>query len=73
MFKTLITLIILIKIQGVQWLSHLDHLDLVGKSSLSNYLVKSDARRIVSISTRLVTYKCDIVLFDKINIFLKSC
>jgi len=43
------------EIQDAQGPSHLDHLDLVDRSSLPIYLVKSDARRIVPISTRLVT------------------
>ena len=55
MFKILIILIILIRIQDVQELSHLNYLNFVNRSSLSNYLVKSDARRIVPINTRLVT------------------
>ncbi len=55
MFKALIILIILIRIQGVQGLSHLDYLNFVDRHFLSNYLVKSNAWRIVLINTRLVT------------------
>ena len=54
-FKVLITLIILTRIQGVQGSSLLDHLNFVDRSFFLDYLVKSDAQRIVSISTRLVT------------------
>ncbi len=55
MFKILITLIILIRIQDVQESSHLNYFDFVDKSSLLDCLVKSNARRIVLISMRLVT------------------
>ncbi len=70
-FKVLIILIILILNQDVQTSSHLDYLNLVDRSSLSNYLVKSDARQIVLINTRLVTtysIKLELLLDSRVKI-----
>jgi len=55
MFKILIILIILIRIQDIQDSSYLNYFDFVDKSFLSNCFMKSDVRRIILISTRLVT------------------